>query len=145
MCWNDAENLQMKGFLLPWGSVWMCAVFLDLLEFHKSSISTMSNTYLCEPLCLLCWCTFPVFVLQDSLFVKNWHVQSIYQHKGRFWYDILKCLSPFILYPVCRNVPVTKLNPNPHLTWPRLQIVWPQKITALAKNRSKTIQQKCDF
>ena len=124
MCWNDAENLQMKGFLLPWGSVWMCAVFLDLLEFHKSSISTMSNTYLCEPLCLLCWCTFPVFLLQDLFFkfVQNWHVQKYLstlregEYKLRFWYNILKCLSPFIMQCMqecaCDK---TQFPPSPHL------------------------------
>ena len=39
----QVKNLQMKGVMLPWGSV--CAVFQDSSEFQKSSISTMSDTY----------------------------------------------------------------------------------------------------
>ena len=50
----QVKNLQMKGVVLPWGSV--CAVFQDSSEFQKSSISTMSDTYVLVRLLVIVNC-----------------------------------------------------------------------------------------
>ena len=60
----QVKNLQMKGVVLPWGSV--CAVFQDSSEFQKSSISTMSDTYV---------------LVRPIVFVKHQTIRKLYETK----------------------------------------------------------------
>ena len=142
----QVKNLQMKGVVLPWGSV--CAVFQDSSEFQKSSISTMSDTYVLVRLLVIvncmkqsirsnfalwgevfdivhCWChdnfkhsckMLALGVIKSKGLYNIYGIYNIWEREGTPRLNATACPLQE-LESVCRNAWVTKLDAEAWRWW----------------------------